>query len=548
MRHPRPDRARTTALSLAAGALILAALPLSSAGNDVDALLGAVDRVTAPVVSAPALAELRLEQKAREQRLERLRASRRAEDPKTQPPLHGSNPHGQGTVGAVDLSPTPDRPTGGDPDGSDAGEEVVIGRARGEQRDDGTYHGHITILALFGNEILGVDTNPGETQSGPLNAIQQGILTPLCNGSGNQICITAVQADSQTTNNGSSNRFSAAHATVGGPNGIDVGAAESNGNISEDGKCQTAHGDSSVASVKAGGQAVADAGQSSTDSKACKGQPGQQTNTSRVAAIGGTGVPLPAAGCGDGTPDTVTGIPTLAPIICNGDDASTNQAGAPYGARDALTVYLLADNARESTAASESAARAPKPQCSDARDNDGDGKVDAADPGCLSGPGGSYNPNDDDETDPAPRPQCSDTADNDGDGVADSADPGCLSGPGGTYDPNDDDERDGVIGTARERDAGDGDDDERDGAAQCADGRDNDGDGVSDRDDPGCLSGPGGTYDPNDDDESDSRREAGSLPMTGTDVLLTLMAGLLMLGGGAELRRRVRPAGRRSVA
>lgn len=84
--------------------------------------------------------------------------------------MHGTNPHGQGTVGVVDLQPSPDRPQGGDPAGSDSGEEVVVGRARGEQREDGTYHGHITIVALFGQEILGLDTTPGQTQAGPLNA------------------------------------------------------------------------------------------------------------------------------------------------------------------------------------------------------------------------------------------------------------------------------------------------------------------------------------------------------------------------------------------
>jgi hypothetical protein len=125
------------------------------------------------------------------------------------------------------------------------------------------------------------------------------------------------------------------------------------------------------------------------------------------------------------------------------------------------------------------------PQCSDARDNDGDGKIDAQDPGCLSGPGGAFNPNDDDETDPSPNPQCSDGRDNDGDGRIDAQDPGCLSGPGGAFNPNDNDEGDAV------------------GLPQCSDGRDNDGDGKNDAQDPGCLSGPGGTFNPNDNDERD---------------------------------------------
>ncbi len=39
----------------------------------------------------------------------------------------------------------------------------------------------------------------------------------------------------------------------------------------------------------------------------------------------------------------------------------------------------------------------------------------------------------------APVPECSDTQDNDGDGVIDANDPGCINN--GVYDPNDDDER-----------------------------------------------------------------------------------------------------------
>ena len=133
------------------------------------------------------------------------------------------------------------------------------------------------------------------------------------------------------------------------------------------------------------------------------------------------------------------------------------------------------------------AAPGPKPQCSDGGDNDGDGKTDANDPGCLSGPGGTYNPNDNDETDPAAKAQCADGVDNDGDGKVDANDPGCLSGPGGTYNPNDNDETDPAAGAK----------------PQCSDGVDNDGDGKVDANDPGCLSGPGGTYNPNDNDETD---------------------------------------------
>ena len=56
-------------------------------------------------------------------------------------------------------------------------------------------------------------------------------------------------------------------------------------------------------------------------------------------------------------------------------------------------------------------------QCEDEIDNDGDGLIDLADPGCD-------NDNDNKETDPKLK-QCSDGIDNDGDGLIDLADPGC---------------------------------------------------------------------------------------------------------------------------
>lgn len=106
------------------------------------------------------------------------------------------------------------------------------------------------------------------------------------------------------------------------------------------------------------------------------------------------------------------------------------------------------------------------PQCSDRRDNDGDGKCDhdgapgalgcngIPDPGCVS-------PDDDDETDP-PLPQCMDGIDNDGDGAIDfPADFSCQS----------------IF-----------DNDEAFPVAQCQDGIDNDGDLFCDFD--GGVSGP----------------------------------------------------------
>jgi hypothetical protein len=64
------------------------------------------------------------------------------------------------------------------------------------------------------------------------------------------------------------------------------------------------------------------------------------------------------------------------------------------------------------------------PRCSDARDNDLDGRVDLADPGCVT-------PEDEDEADPPMPPECADGLDNDADGQTDyPADPTCTAAGG----------------------------------------------------------------------------------------------------------------------
>ncbi|HEX4866874.1 MAG TPA: hypothetical protein VFV32_04545 [Acidimicrobiales bacterium] len=89
----------------------------------------------------------------------------------------------------------------------------------------------------------------------------------------------------------------------------------------------------------------------------------------------------------------------------------------------------------------------PATQCSDTQDNDGDGKVDAADPGCHTDGNAdnasSYDPTDASE---AEGTQCSDAKDNDGDGKVDAADPGCHTdgnaNNASSFDPTDASEAD----------------------------------------------------------------------------------------------------------
>lgn len=125
---------------------------------------------------------------------------------------------------------------------------------------------------------------------------------------------------------------------------------------------------------------------------------------------------------------------------------------------------LVMDGARSVTATFEAASAVL--QCEDGRDNDSDGLVDAADPGCDA----------DDTEAPDDRPEaasdCQDGRDNDGDGLLDAAqDSGCAA--------------DGT-----EADAAASPKTIPPSSSECTDGRDNDGDGLVDRaQDPGCRTG-----------------------------------------------------------
>ncbi len=428
-----------------------------------------------------------------------------ATDPATQPPTHGTNPHGQGTIAVADIDPSSERPLAADPDGGDSGEDVVVGRSRGERNADGSYHGHISLLGLFGQDIVPVDTATGETKDGPLQGLQTDVLDPLCTSLNQQVCLTVLRMHSETTTTGSKNDFAVARASL---LGLGVGAADSQGGIGTDATCQTAVGAANTANVATSGGAVADVAQSTSSSKSCIGAAPVVTNTSKVVGLGGVGVGIPAPGCANGTPDTKSGLPGLLPIICNAEEI----AGAS-AVREALDVFALQIGTnsllKETTAASESFSVAPEAgtQCSDTIDNDGDGVADTNDPGCHS---------DNDATNPS------------------------------SFVASDDDETD-AADTGGSGDNGDNGDDG--GSAQCSDKKDNDGDGLIDAKDPGCHVGNdiNNAYDPDDDSEGSDGNggggggtdlSSGSLPFTGTDVVGLSLAGLLALAGGLLLRRR----------
>ncbi|MGH9060807.1 MAG: hypothetical protein ACRDZY_15035, partial [Acidimicrobiales bacterium] len=251
-------------------------------------------------------------------------------------------------------------------------EIAVAGRSCGEQGADGSYHGHVTVLAAGGQELLGVDsTSAGGSQPtgsfAPLDpAVAQldGALTQICSQDSGMFCLSLLNANSSTTPTGSTNSFQAANATLGGPSGVSAGALSSSGNISQNGSCQTADGGSSIATLGAGGTTVADVATSRESSTACR-DASQNSQSSSSSVIGGAVAPAGAAilgtpGCANGTPNTTdTPLPpALATIECNATDNSGAQAAAPYGTNEGLTLIVLGALGMHS-ASSESLARAP---------------------------------------------------------------------------------------------------------------------------------------------------------------------------------------------
>ena len=296
------------------------------------------------------------------------------------PPAHGTNPHAQGTGAVVDLTPDTDRPLDYDSGGGD--EEIVVGQSRGEQNEDGSYHGHVTILTLFGTELIeGADTDEGETDNGPLGDLNDA-LDDICTNSSGLLCLQVLQVSSETTANGSSNSFRAVDASVGVEETqlLSAEAVNSEGNISEDGTCQTSEANSDLADASvAEGQVVGiEAAESSSESQACNDGTSTQSQDGAVDAVGEfellgqtVNIPLFDDGCHEGTPNTLASVFNLGIVdvgVCNADDSSSTggtQNESPYGVREGLTVLPgllgidLSELVKVTSVASETHAVAP---------------------------------------------------------------------------------------------------------------------------------------------------------------------------------------------
>jgi hypothetical protein len=342
------------------------------------------------------------------------------------PPAHGTDPHAQGTGAVVDLTPDTDRPLDYDSGGGD--EEIVVGQSRGNQNADGSYHGHVTILTLFGTELIeGADTDEGETDNGPLGDLNDA-LDDICTNSSGLLCLQVLDVSSETTANGSSNSFRAVDASIGLEDTqlLSAEAVNSEGNISDDGTCQTSEAnsdlaDASVAEGEVVGIQAADSGSSSqacNDGTSTQSQEGDVDATGELEILGQTvTVPLFDDGCHEGTPNTLASLFNLGLVdvgVCNADDSSNTggtQNDSPYGVREGLTVLPgllgidLSELVKVTTVASETHAVAPpeteepppggNPPGGNNNPPSGtepEGPAECPGPDCPAGPGGPGGP------------------------------------------------------------------------------------------------------------------------------------------------------------
>jgi LPXTG-motif cell wall-anchored protein len=262
-------------------------------------------------------------------------------------PGNAPKAHAEGTVAAVDVdSPEPLRQSAVGDLLDD--EEVVVGRSRAEQQADGKHNGRVTILGLLGEEIIGIDTQEGETANSPFQPIQD-VLDRFCAGSNNAFCLEVLDADSASDSSGSSNDFGVARADLrlSEDRSITAGVAESSADLRTDGNCQNATATSGLA--RAGLLGILDVSvlQSAVASASCGGSAPTQTNDSTIASINGNDVPLPA-GCDGDSVNAGFGILGLVGVSCNPDSSSGSGVGIG-GSRGTVGV----------TAAGEPLAAAP---------------------------------------------------------------------------------------------------------------------------------------------------------------------------------------------
>lgn len=291
------------------------------------------------------------------------------------------NPHAQGTVAGVDV---------GAPEGTEpllGAEEAVVGRSGAQQDDDGSYEGGVTILALLGEEILGVETSEGEAAHSPLQPLQEGLLDEICAGSGGALCLQVLVSDSESNANGSTNDFGVLRADSNiGDRETSVGVAESSASLTEDGNCQTATATSGVARANVLDAINARVLQSEASDTACTDS-SSSSGDGTVAEVQGNDLPLPG-GC-DGVENGGQQIATVAGVSCN--------AASEDGSRTAAGVEVLpGQEVASDGAAASSATAAQAPEADTAQGPGDDTGTSPTDDPTTGGPGDG--PGDGDDT------------------------------------------------------------------------------------------------------------------------------------------------------
>jgi hypothetical protein len=259
----------------------------------------------------------------------------------------------------------------------------VIGRSRADQNDDKSYEGHVSILSLFGEEIIGIETAPGETALSPFQPLQ-GVFDQVCAGTSGALCVAVLPASSSTDGSGSKNDFGVLRATstIGDTSVLDAGVAESNASLEEDGQCQTAKAGASVARADLLSVLKVRVLQSVAQAVACQASPPSQSGDSTIVSVNDQSVPLPGD-CADGT-NSGFGILSLVSVSCNVAGSIIGPDSAA-GGQDALVVEALGDDppAVGTTASgTETGASSAGPNAAGPNDGDpGSGNVAGEDDG-----------------------------------------------------------------------------------------------------------------------------------------------------------------------
>ena len=234
-------------------------------------------------------------------------------------------------------------------------EEVTVGQSRGEEVN-GQYQGRVILL----DENLrqpgpGRDRHPGGSaarDAGAAAARARQRSAPALGQAAN--CATVLNMSSNSTATGSQNSFAVASdghwpgpAATARSLSVQPRRRTSSGNITDDGTCQTATGSSNVADADLGlpvlpGDHGRRAPGHSSQSTACNNGTRAQPELHRCRTCR-RGTPCPGRGLRERHPGHELRVLRAHSCadVCHADTLNAGQTSAPYGVREALTVFGL---------------------------------------------------------------------------------------------------------------------------------------------------------------------------------------------------------------